>query len=268
MYEVGPHRYTTNDARRTFALAGHLWRHHVHGLTDVPRAATEAADSIADRLAERSGTDVPGAPSVAERLDGLGAAASEATGNRWSDAVVADELAALWAGFGSVADALRAAGVYGPTATGSVVQLSTSGGGVPKLPVDGVEVDHGGVVGDVQAARQHHGRPWQALCIWSSEVIDALAAAGHPIAPGRAGENVTIAGLDWPRVRPGAELQLGEVRCRVAAFAIPCSKNARWFLERRVDTMHHEAGPVSRVYATVVRPGRIATGDAAVLEPA
>jgi hypothetical protein len=31
--------------------------------------------------------------------------------------------------------------------------------------------------------------------------------------------------------------------------------------------MHHERGPVSRVYATVLQPGVIAVGDAAVLEP-
>jgi MOSC domain-containing protein YiiM len=32
--------------------------------------------------------------------------------------------------------------------------------------------------------------------------------------------------------------------------------------------MHHDRGPVSRVYASVLEPGRITVGDAATLEPA
>jgi MOSC domain-containing protein YiiM len=72
--------------------------------------------------------------------------------------------------------------------------LSRSDGGVPKHSTDHVTVGFRGVDGDRQATRAHHGSPWQALCLWSREVIDALVAEGHPIAPGAAGENVTIAG--------------------------------------------------------------------------
>ena len=31
--------------------------------------------------------------------------------------------------------------------------------------------------------------------------------------------------------------------------------------------MHHERGPVSRIYARVLEPGEISVGDDAVLEP-
>jgi MOSC domain-containing protein YiiM len=31
--------------------------------------------------------------------------------------------------------------------------------------------------------------------------------------------------------------------------------------------MHHDRGPVSRVYATVLEPGTVRVGDAAILEP-
>ena len=55
---------------------------------------------------------------------------------------------------------------------------------MPKQAVDSAEVGLGGHDGDRQRTRKHHGRPWQALCLWSSEVIADLAAEGHPIGPG------------------------------------------------------------------------------------
>ncbi len=176
-------------------------------------------------------------------------------------------LAVALAGVAEAAEALRAAGALPAPATGAVAQLNVSDGGVPKRAVDAVEVDAGGVMGDRQATRRHHGRPWQALCLWSKEVIAGLAAEGHPIAPGYAGENVTIEGLDWAEVRSGVRLRLGGVLAEVSVFALPCASNAPWFLGRDFNRIHHERGPVSRVYATVLEPGRIVVGDPVVLEP-
>ncbi len=45
------------------------------------------------------------------------------------------------------------------------------------------------------------------------------------------------------------------------------SRNAQWFVDGKFRVMHHERGPVSRVYATVLQPGVICQGDAAILEP-
>ena len=88
---------------------------------------------------------------------------------------------------------LAASGQFA-SGTGSVHGLFTSGGGVPKLAVDEVVIDLRGVVGDVQKTQRHHGRPWQALCLWSKEKVDLLAAEGHPITYGAAGENVSVTG--------------------------------------------------------------------------
>jgi MOSC domain-containing protein YiiM len=177
------------------------------------------------------------------------------------------DLAAVWSSWTSAGPALRAAGQLPARSEGAVAQLSVSSGGLPKLPVDPAEVTWAGMVGDRQATRLHHGRAWQALCVWSSEVIDAFRAAGHPLAPGRAGENVTISGLHWADVRPGVRLAIGEVLCEVSCFALPCSSNRPWFINGDFRVMHHERGPVSRVYATVLEPGVIRVGDAAILEP-
>ncbi len=76
-------------------------------------------------------------------------------------------------------------------------------GGVPKHGVERIEVGWSGAMGDRQGDRRHHGRPFQALCLWSADTIAALRAEGHPIEAGLAGENVTVAGIDWAAVRPG-----------------------------------------------------------------
>ena len=112
---------------------------------------------------------------------------------------------------------------------------------MPKLPVDEAVVGYRGVEGDRQATRQHHGRVWQALCLWSADVIDRLRAEGHPIGPGNAGENVCISGIDWPALRPGVRIELGEVLAEVSAYADPCTKNAGWFVDGDYGRMGHDA---------------------------
>jgi len=161
---------------------------------------------------------------------------------------------------------LRAAGQLPARAEGTVVQLSVSEGGVPKHPVDEFDIGWRGASGDRQGTRFHHGRPWQALCLWNIEGIDELRRAGHPIAPGLAGENVTVQGLPWHEVRAGVRLELGTALCEVTAYALPCSQNRAWFVDGDFEAMHHERGS-SRVYATVLRPGTVRVGDAVVLEP-
>ncbi len=144
---------------------------------------------------------------------------------------------------------------------GRVHQLAVSLGGVPKQAIHEADVGLRGIVGDRQATRRHHGRPWQALCIWSLEQIDAFAAEGHPIAPGSAGENVTISGVDWVTVTAGRRLAIGEVLVEVSQFSPPCAQNARWFSDGDFGRMHHSRGPgASRVYASVITPGRVSEG--------
>ena len=87
--------------------------------------------------------------------------------------------------------------------TGRVVSINRSRGGVPKLAVPEVFVSVDGLEGDSHVYHRHGG-PDKAVCIYSIEVIEALQREGHPIAPGTTGENVTVSGLDWPRLVPGA----------------------------------------------------------------
>jgi MOSC domain-containing protein YiiM len=170
---------------------------------------------------------------------------------------------------GDVGRIRRRLGDGTPHQVGWVTQINTSSGGVPKHPVADASVSWSGLDGDHQTARQHHGRPWQALSLWSAEVIAALQAEGHPIQAGNAGENLTVSGLDWSQLRPGTRLRVGEVVAEVSSYAIPCRKNAPWFADGAFDRMHHERHPGwSRLYASVLRPGRIAVGDDVEVEPA
>ncbi len=136
------------------------------------------------------------------------------------------------------------------------------------MPLDEVEIAARGVVGDVQRARRHHGRPWQALCLWSKEKVDLLAAEGHPITYGAAGENISVTGIDWAGIRPGVRLQIGEVLAECSLYSLPCAKNRRWFADRDSTRMHHETEPgISRMYATVLFGGNVRVGDDVTLEP-
>ena len=152
---------------------------------------------------------------------------------------------------------------------GRLAQINVSAGGVPKRAVaDSVDIDAGGVVGDVQRNRRHHGRPFQALSLWSRDVIGALRDEGHPIEAGSAGENLTVSGLDWAAIRPGTILSIGPVRCEVTAYASPCAHNNQWFTHRDSQRIRHEQHPGwSRVYASILRPGTVAVDDEVVVEP-
>jgi MOSC domain-containing protein YiiM len=149
-----------------------------------------------------------------------------------------------------------------------VHRIHTSDGGVPKTAVAGpVVVGPRGLEGDRQRNRKHHGAPWQALCLWSLEVIEALQAEGHPIEPGFAGENLTIAGADWSAMEPGVRLRIGdEVEVELTAYAVPCKHNAAWFLAGDFLRMSEDRHPgSSRVYAAVQRTGVVRPGDPVVV---
>ena len=149
---------------------------------------------------------------------------------------------------------------------GRVTGVYLSDGGVPKLPVERAAVGVRGVEGDRQASRRHHGKPMQALCLYSAEVIGALREEGHPISPGSTGENVVLRGLEWSSLRPFLRLRVGSVLAELSAPATPCDKNARWFIGGDYDRMNHDLHPGwSRWYAWVLEPGEIAVGDTAQL---
>jgi MOSC domain-containing protein YiiM len=161
-----------------------------------------------------------------------------------------------------LAAARRDAEVFEPMA-GSVDSLQASGGGVPKASIPLAEIGPGGVIGDVQENRRNHGRPWQAICLYSSDLIESLRAEGHPIAAGSAGENLTIAGLDWSRMRGGLTITIGDVVLRTSSPAAPCHKIGDCFTDRHWNRIDHVERPGwARWYASVLSGGTVSPGDA------
>lgn len=135
-------------------------------------------------------------------------------------------------------------------------------GGVPKPPVSAAQVTGRGIVGDAQAAPRAHGRPWQALSLWSAEVITELVGEGHALFPGAAGENLTLAGLDWSALATGARLRCGSVELELTLPCTPCTTTMRWFRDGDATPMLHTVHPErTRWYARVLRPGVVAVGD-------
>jgi MOSC domain-containing protein YiiM len=150
---------------------------------------------------------------------------------------------------------------------GRVASLHASAGGVPKRSIDRADVDAGGIVGDAQNNRRNHGRPWQALCTYSSDQLEALRDEGHPIDPGGAGENLLVSGIDWSRMRGGLTIEIGgRVRLRTSGPAAPCHKIGDCFTDRHWDRIHHDERPGwARWYASVLVAGAIEPGDAVIV---
>ena len=147
-------------------------------------------------------------------------------------------------------------------------QISVSDGGVPKLPVPEARITVNGVAGDRQRSPDIHGGPDRAVCLFSLEVIEALQAEGHSIKPGSSGENLTIAGLDWPKLKPGDLLRIGDaVRLEIVKYTEPCRFNAQWFREGNFNRINQKKHPGwSRMYARVLAEGVVRPGDTVVVE--
>jgi MOSC domain-containing protein YiiM len=262
--KIDPGDYDDTDALNTVARLAEWWQLLVdqdrdRRLDDLSAQQDEAAATLLDTLNLRSE-----AGALTTRLE---SARRYLSSHAWTaiERRAVDHL--LTEGLNAVHQAGRLLHRDTPSLQGVVSQISRSDGGVPKQPVPQVEISSRGLVGDRQRTRVHHGRPWQALCLWSAEVIEALRRQGHPIYAGAAGENVTVAGFDWAHVRPGMQMAIGGVVAELSMWAEPCRHNAQWFSDSRFGRIHADQGPVSRVYATVVRPGLVRQGDAVMLIP-
>src|SRR5919199_1112854 len=110
---------------------------------------------------------------------------------------------------------------------GLIFQLNRSDGGVPKLAVREALLTPAGLEGDRQRDLRFHG------------------------------------GLDWRGLEPGARLALGdEALVEVTRYTSPCKNIAESFADRDFKRISQKVHPGdSRVYARVIRPGRLAVGQ-------
>ena len=145
------------------------------------------------------------------------------------------------------------------------------GAGIPKPQVPRAFVTRYGLVGDQQ--KTGFAKPWgghggadKAVMLWSLDVIQQVAAEGHPMCqPGRCGENLTIAGLDWRLVKTGARVQIGDtVLLEITFLKLPCGNQEQNFTDagdgmQRISPVGYPDS--SRLLARVLRSGYVAAGD-------
>lgn len=145
---------------------------------------------------------------------------------------------------------------------GVLHSINVSNGGVPKRPRDTAELRFSGVSGDRQRDLRYHGGPTRAVSLYSLELICALQAEGHPLEPGSIGENLTLAGVAWARMLPGASLHVGDALLELTAYAAPCTNLLPYFREGQFKRVSQKVHPGwSRLYARVLREAPVKVGD-------
>lgn len=254
--------YGRRDAQRSLASIAIRWRWAADGVSEFVLATRPTPGSLAPTEHAALAAGVDEATTYVDAVDLIEQL-------RASDDDLLDVVHRTSHHLLLATRAMHALGAGAPQGEGSVAGLFSSRGGVPKRPIDHAIVGYRGVDGDRQASREHHGRVWQALCLWSADVIERLQREGHPIAFGHAGENVTIRGVDWSTLRPGARIAIGDdVLIEVSAYATPCKKNRAWFLDGDFNRMNHDREPgISRLYASVLRDGVVRPDDRVIVEP-
>ena len=160
-----------------------------------------------------------------------------------------------------------------PDLQGTVQQVSISKGGVPKLAVPEAWASPLGLEGDGHNHPQFHGGLSKALLLVSLEDLEALQAEGFPVFPGALGENLTIRGIDFRKLRSGQRFVVGDAAIELTTLRQPCSALDGYNvspdtpIQKRLYDARAKAGdPSSPVwamggfYASVVQRGLINTG--------
>ncbi|MGF1600095.1 MAG: MOSC domain-containing protein [Acidimicrobiales bacterium] len=146
-----------------------------------------------------------------------------------------------------------------------------------KQKVETVELVAGvGVAGDVHAGSsvQHRSRvaldPGQPnlrqVHLLASEVLESLAGAGPPVAPGDLGENITTSGIDLHALGVGTVLRIGEsALVAVTGLRNPCAQidDFRPGLLRQLRYRDDDGVLVRRagIMGVVVLGGVVSVGD-------
>ena len=156
---------------------------------------------------------------------------------------------------------------------GTVVQVSVSRGGIPKLAVPSAELTELGITGDAWRYPFHGGRR-KAILVVTIEGIGELISQGFPLFAGALGENLTTRGLDRRELRLGQRLRAGDAEIELTQVRTPCATLDVYgpgiqaaIYDARVqgrDHMSHRWG-LSGFYASVVQPGRVRAGDTIAL---
>ena len=157
---------------------------------------------------------------------------------------------------------------------GTVIQVSTSRGGVPKRPIDEGFLTPLGIEGDAHARPHIHGGPARAVLLICSEVIEDLKSKGFPVFPGALGENLTTSGLDHKQLRTGQQFRVGQAIIELTTIRAPCNtldvygpaiKSEVYDSEVKAGNSESPRWAKGGFYARVIQTGPIRPGDKIML---
>lgn len=145
----------------------------------------------------------------------------------------------------------------------TVVSVNISDGGIPKYPVEAIEITTAGLAGD-RHDHAKHDTPLQAVSIIDREDLDDLRAEGFAVGPGATGENVTVRGLDVDALAVGDRLRLsGGVTLELTKRRKPC-----YVLDAIDPTLKEVIVGRCGFYARVLTTGRLRPGETVEVERA
>lgn len=133
---------------------------------------------------------------------------------------------------------------------------------IDKRPLrSAAHVHTGGVAGDEQADRIHHGGPDQAVYAYAYEdLVWWSERLGRQLPVGAFGENISTSGLDVNNCLIGETWHIGGVLAQITSPRIPCRNFAGWLAEEQWIKRFAEAGRPG-AYLRVLRPGQLSAGN-------
>ena len=125
--------------------------------------------------------------------------------------------------------------------------------GTKKYNVPTAELKAGfGIEGDAHAGNWH-----RQVSLLGEESIEKMKAKGADVTKGDFAENITTEGIDLQSLTIGSKLRLGtEAEIEIAQFGKKCHSDCAIFQQVGDCIMPREG-----VFAKVIRPGKVKTGD-------
>lgn len=131
-----------------------------------------------------------------------------------------------------------------------------------KSPVAGpVAIRRHNLDGDRQADPSVHGGEFKAVYAYAAEHYDWWKEAlGRELEPANFGENLTIRGLDEPKIGIGDVFRVGDAELEAVAPRLPCRKLGLRFSDPGMVKAFAQAGRFG-IYFRVVTEGVVRKGD-------
>lgn len=124
--------------------------------------------------------------------------------------------------------------------------------GTPKRPVEKIDIDDHGIVGDAHAGGWHR----QVSLLGRQSIERFVEQTGRQVLPGEFAENITIDGLETSAVAVLDRLRLGDVELEISQIGKECHGEGC--------TIFQQVGkcvmPSEGIFARVVRGGTLAAG--------